>query len=58
MGISGRRHKDQEARVQMVVEDDHENVLHSLPSQKKMKKKQIHSLKQSVENNEPAAKKH
>ena len=56
--MSGRRTKDQEDRVQMVVRDDDENVLHSLPKQKKVKQKQKHSLKHSVETNNPSAKKH
>ena len=58
LGVSGRRTKDQEDRVQMVVRDDDENVLHSLPKQKKVKHKQKHSLKHSVETNNPSAKKH
>ena len=54
----GRRHRDQEARVQMVITETEENVYHSLPKQKKSKNKQTHSLKDSVSSNRPAAKKH
>ena len=56
--MSGRKTKDQEDRVQMVVRDDDENVLPSLPKQKKLEQKQKHSLKHSVETNNPSAKKH
>ena len=58
LGVPGRRPKDQETRVQMVVRDEDENVYHSLPKQKKCKPKPVHSLKLSVEENHPAAKKH
>ena len=58
LGVSGRKTKDQEDRVQMVVRDDDENVLPSLPKQKKLEQKQKHSLKHSVETNNPLAKKH
>ena len=58
VGSLGRKPKDQEQRLQMVVEDEDENVYHTLPKQKKTKTKQLHSLKQSVESNKPAAKKH
>ena len=54
----GRRHRDQEARVQIVITETYENVYHSLPKQKKSKNKQTHSLKDSVSSNRPAAKKH
>ena len=56
VGTSGRRPNDQNRRVQMVVRDEEENVYHSLPKQKKGKNKQVHSLKQSVDMNQPAAK--
>jgi hypothetical protein len=49
----GRRVEDQRERTQMVVSETEENVYHSLPRQKKRKKKQVHSLKEAVE-----AKKH
>ena len=58
VGTSGRRPNDQNRRVQMVVRDEEENVYHSLPKQKKSKNKQLHSLKHSVDMNQPAAKKH
>ena len=58
VGQLGRRPKDQEKRMQMLVSDEGDNVYHSLPKQKKSKNKAIHSLKHSVENNKPAAKKH
>ena len=58
VGTLGRRPKDQEKRLQMVVEEEDENVYHSLPKQKKSKNKQIHSLKHSVDLNRPSAKKH
>ena len=58
VGNLGRRPKDQEERSQMVVRVDNDNVYHTLPKQKKVKNKQIHSLKHSVDMNKPAAKKH
>ena len=58
VGNFGRRPKDQQAREQMVVSDDSENVYHTLPKQKKTKNQQVHSLKTAVEANRPAAKKH
>lgn len=58
LGVPGRRPKDQENRVQMVVREEDESVYHSLPKQKKTKPKPAHSLKLSVEENHPAAKKH
>ena len=48
VGLAGRRHKDQESRKQMVVGEQSENVYHTLPKQKKMKKKQSHSLQDAV----------
>ena len=53
VGLLERRPKDQ-----MVVSGESDNVYHTLPRQKKTKNKAIHSLKHSVENNKPAAKKH
>lgn len=58
VGISGRKPVDQETRMQMVIRDESENVYHSLPKQKKVKKKPLHSLKESVNINKPSAKKH
>ena len=58
LGTQGRRTKDQEKRVQMVVREEDDNVYHSLPKQKKVKNKQVHSLKNAVELNRPGAKKH
>ena len=58
VGTQGRRIKDQEKRVQMVVREEEDNVYHTLPRQKKVKNKQIHSLKNAVELNRPGAKKH
>ena len=58
VGTSGRRPNDQNRRVQMVVRDEEENVYNALPKQKKSKNKQLHSLKHSVDMNQPAAKKH
>ena len=58
LGVSGRRPKDQNNRVQMVVGEDGENVFHSLPKQKNSKQKPKHSLTHSVETNIPSAKKH
>ena len=58
LGVSGRRPKDQEERAQMVVGEDDDIVLHSLPKQKKAKLKPKHSLNHSVERNIPSAKKH
>ena len=58
VGLLGRRPKDQEIRRQLIVEENEDNVYHSLPTQKKTKNKFIHSLKQSVDMNKPAAKKH
>ena len=50
--------KDQDERAQLVVTEDNDNVLHSLPKQKKAKLKPKHSLNYSVERNIPSAKKH
>ena len=50
--------KDQDERAQLVVTEDDDNVLHSLPKQKKAKLKPKHSLNYSVERNIPSAKKH
>ena len=58
VGLLGRRPKDQEKSRQMLVSYESDNVYHTLPKQKKSKNKAIHSLKHSVENNKPAAKKH
>ena len=56
---SGRRQNDQNIfiRVQIVLRDEDENVYHSLPKQKIGKNKQVHSLKHSVEMNQPATNK-
>ena len=58
VGVIGRRPKDQSNRVQLVVSDKEENIFHSLPSQKKSKNKNKHSLKNSVDANRPGTKKH
>ena len=58
VGTAGRRVEDQRERTQMVVSETDENVYHSLPKQKKSKRKQVHSLKEAVEANRPGAKKH
>lgn len=58
VGVLGRRPKDQEQRMQMLVSNTDDNVYHTLPNQKVSKSKGIHSLKNSVEKNKPAAKKH
>ena len=58
VGTLGMRPKDQENRVQMVVREEEDNVYHTLPKQKKVKNKQVHSLKNAVELNRPGAKKH
>ena len=50
--------KDQDEKAQLVVTEDGDNVLHSLPKQKKAKLKPKHSLNYSVERNIPSAKKH
>ena len=42
----------------MKVNNEDDNVYHTLPRQKTTKNKEIHSLKQSVDKNKPAAKKH
>ena len=42
----------------MVITEDDDNVVHSLPKQKKAKLKQKHSLNYAVEKNIPSAKKH
>ena len=58
VGVAGRRHKDQKSRKQLVVNDNSENVYHTLPKQKTTRNKQSHSLKDAVDNNRPGAKKH
>ena len=58
VGTLGRRPKDQEKRVQMVVREEEDNVYHTLPKQKKVNNKQVHSLNNAVELNRPGAKKH
>ena len=58
VGNFGRRPKDQQARVRMVVSDDHENVYHTLPKQKKNKKSGSSLTETAVEANRPEAKKH
>ena len=58
VGIVGRRPKDQEKRTQMKVNNEDDNVYHTLPRQKTTKNKEIHSLKHSVDKFKPAAKKH
>ena len=58
VGNIGRRTKDQEQRLQMVVTDEVDNVYHTLPKQKKIKNKQLHSLKEAVDSNRPGSKKH
>ena len=50
-GLSGRRPKDQESRVQMLVNVDEDNVYHTIPKQKKTHKKAIYSLTNAVECN-------
>ena len=58
VGVLGRRPKDQEARRQLVIDDADENVYHSLPKQKLVKRKPVHSLKVAIEQNKPGTKKH
>ena len=58
VGLLGRRPKDQEQRTQLLVGSNKDNVYHTLPNQKKSKRKDVHSLKHSVQMNKPAAKKH
>ena len=58
VGTLGRRPKDQEKRVQMVVREEEDNVYHTLPKQKKVNNKQVHSLNNAVELNRTGAKKH
>ena len=58
VGVLGRRPKDQEQRNQLIVTSNEDNVYHTLPSQKKSKKRDPHSLKHSVNQNKPAPKKH
>ena len=48
VGTLSMRPKDQENRVQMVVREEDDNVYHTLPKQKKVKNKQVHSLKNAV----------
>ena len=55
---SGRRVKDQPSRSIMVVEEDDEGVYHSLPRQKKTKRKPKYSMNDDVTKNRPSAKKH
>ena len=42
----------------MVVEEDDEGVYHSLPRQKKTKRKPKYSMNDDVTKNRPSAKKH
>ena len=58
VGRIGRRQKDQDERSQMVVREEDDNVYHTLPRQKKVKNKPIHSLKTSVDLNKAGTKKH
>ena len=57
---TGRRLEDQEPGKRQIVLDknDDENVFFSLPKQKKRRKQQKHSLKDSVNENRPNPKKH
>ena len=57
---TGRRLEDQELGKRQIVldENDDENVYFSLPKQKKRRKQQKHSLKDSVNENRPNPKKH
>ena len=55
---SGRRVKDQPSRSIMVIEEDDDGVYHSLPRQKKTKRKPKHSMNDDVTKNRPSAKKH
>ena len=55
--LNGRRPKDQERRVQMLVNDDGDNCYHTLSKQKNAKKKHPHSLKNAVDHNQPGTKK-
>jgi hypothetical protein len=43
---------------ELLVGSNKVNVYHTLPNQKKSKRKDVHSLKYSVQMNKPAAKKH
>ena len=56
--ILGRRKKDCQKRVQLVIDDDDEVVRHSMPKQKKIQTKRPHSLATCVERNHNIAKKH
>ena len=58
VGLLGRRPKDQNKRSQLVVTEAGDNVYHSLPKQKKLRKKKVHCFQASVDLNKPAAKKH
>ena len=42
----------------MVLREEDVNVYHTLPKQKKVKNKQVHSLKNAVELNQPGSKTH
>ena len=57
MGVAGR-HKDQESRKQMAVNDHSEDVYHALPKQKKGRNKQSHSLREPVDSKRTWSKKH
>ena len=54
----GRRVKDTALKSTMVVTDEDETILHSLPKQKHRSNKLVHSLKSAVDNNRQNAKKH
>ena len=53
----GRKVKDLEMRTQMLTEAD-DGVYHSLPKQKKLQPKQVHSLNAAVQANRAGTKKH
>jgi hypothetical protein len=58
MAIMGAPTKSQSLKRQLEVDDDEETVRHKLPTLKKMKPKQTHSLQNDVAKNRRASKKH
>ena len=58
-GVSqyGRPHKQRKRKV-LISEDEPDIEFHSVPQAKRQKSKQKHSLKESVKENRPSAKRH
>ena len=54
----GRRVKDSALKSQMVLVEDDDVIVHSLPQQKPRPNKMAHSLKEAVQKNRQNARKH